>query len=50
MTLHTIAGSRNTEEFKQIERAIEFRAGGASIFAHDIQEPYTGLKNDAPKL
>ncbi len=32
MTLHAIAGSRDTGEFKRIEKAIEHRAGGAEIF------------------
>ncbi len=32
MTLHAIAGSRDTGEFKRIEKAIEHRASGAEIF------------------
>ncbi|MDF3025476.1 MAG: hypothetical protein K0R10_2837 [Alphaproteobacteria bacterium] len=32
MTLHAIAGSRDTNEFKRIEQAIEHRASGAAIF------------------
>ncbi|MEZ0225177.1 MAG: hypothetical protein ACAH83_11530 [Alphaproteobacteria bacterium] len=39
MTLKTIAGYRNTNEAKDIESAIEFRASGASIFANEQSGP-----------
>lgn len=48
MTLHAIAGSRDTNEFKRIEKAIEHRAGGAEIF--NVAARPTTPKNTAPTL
>jgi hypothetical protein len=48
MTLHAIAGSRDTNEFKRIEQAIEHRASGASIF--NVAAKPTGPKQNAPGM
>ncbi|MCC7038082.1 MAG: hypothetical protein IT560_12365 [Alphaproteobacteria bacterium] len=48
MTLHAIAGSRETGEFKRIEKAIEHRAGGAEIF--NVAAKVTGPKQNAPGM
>lgn len=50
MTLKTIAGSRDTEEFKRVEQQIVHRAGGAAIFAHENDGPATKRTFDAPSL
>lgn len=49
MTLKTIAGYRNTDEAKAVESQIEFRAGGASIFANEQTGPRVSSPS-APSL
>lgn len=48
MTLHAIAGSRDTGEFKRIEKAIEHRASGAEIFAQTAKYAGPAAKAPAP--
>ncbi len=48
MTLHAIAGSRDTGEFKRIEQAIEHRAGGAAIF--NVAAKPSGPKQNGPGM
>lgn len=48
MTLKTIAGSRDTEEFRIVEQQIVHRANGASIFAADNDGPSARRTLDAP--
>lgn len=48
MTLHAIAGSRDTSEFKRIEQAIEHRASGAAIF--NVAAKPSAPANKAPTL
>ena len=50
MTLKTIAGSRETEEFDRVEQQIAFRASGAAIFALENDGPSSKRTFDAPKL
>ncbi len=48
MTLHAIAGSRDTGEFKRVEKAIEHRAGGAEIF--NLAARPSAPKNNGPSM
>ena len=49
MTLKTIAGFRNTDEARDIEEHIKFRADGASIFANEQSGPKVSAPS-APAL